>query len=70
MKDFDNWREGRRAGKSRERLDSRLVVGRVGQEDRRGRQDVMEGETRQVTAHGGVAGVKSPSLPPWVSVQF
>ena len=46
------------------------VVGRAGQEDRRGKNDVMEGETRQVTVSGGVAGVKSPSLPPQAAVWF
>ena len=46
------------------------VVGRAGQEDRRGKKDVMEGKTSQVTVCGGVAGVKSPSLPPQAAVQF
>ena len=46
------------------------VVGRAGQEDRRGKKDVMEGETSQVTVCGGVAGVKSPSLPPQAAVRF
>lgn len=46
------------------------MVGRAGQEDRRGKKDVMEGETRQVIVCGMVAGVKSPSLPPQAAVQF
>ena len=46
------------------------MVGRAGQEDRRGKKDVMEGETRQVTVSGGVVGGKSPSLPPQAAVRF